>query len=128
MPTISGRLDGHGQPVVDLRIIGALRDATALVDTGYDGEILFYHDQLRDIGVQPIFTHMDRIRLADGTEIPLLVATVVVDWLGEPKPVNVDVVASSPPHDARSLIGCRLLRDALLEVDFPRGEVRISLG
>lgn len=59
--------------------------------------------ELRDVGVQPIFTHMDRIRLADGTEIPLLVAAAVVDWLGEPRPVKLCSKSISPGAKSGSL-------------------------
>ncbi len=58
---MDGRLDNRGQPVLDLGLAGARDTLTALIDTGFDGELL----------------------------------------------------------------GCQLLRDSTLDVNFPTGTVRI---
>lgn len=126
MPTLVGRLDGRGQPIVDIQIAGARDTITALIDTGYDGELFCYNDLLDAVGAQTRFTSVDHLRLADGTEVLLLVTSAVLDWLGRPRTVDIDVVATPAPLGARCLVGCRLLSDTRLEIDFPRGDVRIS--
>jgi hypothetical protein len=74
-------------------------------------------------------TAVDRVvqgRLADGSEATLLGAPLVVDWLGEQRSVRADLVPAIRPASARPLIGCRLLRDSRLEIDFPRSTVLVS--
>ena len=126
MPVIVGRLDRRGQPIADLELVGAHHRVTVLIDTGYDGEVFLYHEQLRQAGLEITFTRMDRIQLADGSETPLLVASITVNWLGERRAITLDVAPNPAPRDARGLIGCRLLHDSRLQIDFPQRSVRIS--
>ena len=51
MPAMEGRLDERGVPLIGLRLIPSPRQLSAIVDTGFDGELLVYYDDLRSIGV-----------------------------------------------------------------------------
>jgi predicted aspartyl protease len=126
MPVMNAYFDERGMPVLDLVVSPHGSRITALIDTGFDGEFLVYHDQLRAIGVDVVFDRAEQLRLADGSEVTLLGAALTIDWHGEPRRVNLDVVPTRAPHHARALLGCRLLRDSQLLIDFPAGTIRIS--
>ena len=126
MSVMDGRLDERGMPVLDVAVLPHASRITALIDTGFDGELLVYHDQLRAIGVDVVFDRAEQLRLADGSEVTLLGSTLTIDWHGEPRRVNLDVVPTKAPQRARALLGCRLLRDSQLHIDFPAGTIRIS--
>ena len=79
MATIVGRLDGRGQPIIDLRFVGTTDPLTAMIDTGYDGDVLCYHEQLSGIAGATGFVQSHRVRLADGTEVVLLVSRATLD-------------------------------------------------
>ena len=59
MPVIVGSLDHRGQPIADLELVGAHHRVTVLIDTGYDGEVFLYHEQLRQAGLEITFARMD---------------------------------------------------------------------
>jgi len=113
-------------PFVDLSLAGATRFLPALLDTGYDGELLVYYDDLRGIGIEARVDRVVQARLADGSDATLLGASLTIDWLGEARSVQADIVPAIRPASARPLVGCRLLRDSRLDIDFQRGTVLIS--
>jgi predicted aspartyl protease len=126
MPTIEGQLDDVGFPLLALRLIPSTRPLTVLIDTGFDGELMVYHDDLHAAGVEAVFDRAVQARLADGSQVTLLGAMLTVDWFGEPQRIHADVVPAIRPAHAYPLIDCRLLRDSRLEIDFPRGIVLVS--
>jgi hypothetical protein len=126
MPTIHGRLDDLGFPVIELSFVGGNSPLTAVLDTGFDGEPLLYYDDLLGTGLEPTVDRVVQGRLADGSEATLLGAPLVLDWFGERRSVRADLVPAIRPTSARPLIGCRLLRDSRLEIDFPRGTILVS--
>ena len=126
MPTIEGHIDDQGMPLIDLQLIPSRSALTALLDTGFDGELLVYYDDLRRAGIEVAADRIVQARLADGSDATLLGAPLIIDWFGELRPVRADIVPAIRPANARPLVGCRLLRDSRLEIDFPRGTVLVS--
>ncbi len=122
---MDGRLDGNGQPVIPVRFLGAAVPITLLIDTGFDGELLLYAEQLSRIGIPATYQDMTRVRLADGSETTFFIASATVEWQGEPRAVSIDVIPRPAPASARGLLGCGLLRDSRLSIDFPAGVVEI---
>ena len=122
---MDGRLDGNGQPVIPVRFLGATVPITLLIDTGFDGELLLYAEQLSRIGVPATYQDMTRVRLADGSEVTFFIANATVEWQGEPRTVSIDVIPRPAPASAKGLLGCGLLRDSRLSIDFPAGAVQI---
>jgi hypothetical protein len=53
MPTIHGQLDDLGFPVIELSFVGGNSPLTAVLDTGFDGELLLYYDDLLGTGLEP---------------------------------------------------------------------------
>ena len=51
MPTIEGHLDDQGMPVIDLQLLPSRSALTALLDTGFDGALLVFYDDLRRAGI-----------------------------------------------------------------------------
>lgn len=122
---MDGRLDGNGQPVIPVRFLGATVPLTLLIDTGFDGELLLYPEQLSRLGIPATYQDMTRVRLADGSEATFFIASATVEWQGEPRPVSIDVIPRPAPPSARGLLGCGLLRDSRLSIDVPAGAVQI---
>ena len=127
MPEMRGRLDEHGQPVLDLRLAGGTNVLTALVDTGFDGDMLVHRDHLTGAGIDMLLSHVEFARLADGNEAVLYAVPSTIEWFGTSRAVTIHVLPSDAAADEPILIGCRLLRDSRLEIDFPREIVRVSL-
>ncbi len=122
---MEGHLDEHGQPVIEIRLAGSTDPFTFLIDTGFDGEMLLYEHQLSRAGIPLIYQDMTRARLADGSEATFFVMTASVEWHGEAREVSIDVIPRAAPPLAWGLIGCGLLRDSRLAIDFPAATVQI---
>ena len=122
---MDGRLDEHGQPVIEIRLGRSTDPFTFLIDTGFDGEMLLYEDQLSQAGIRLIYQDMTRARLADGSEATFFVAAATVQWHGEVREISIDVIPRAAPPLAWGLIGCGLLRDSRLAIDFPAATVQI---
>lgn len=123
---MDGRLDDREQPVLDLSLVGVRESLTVLIDTGFEGELIAYQNQLTALGLQPVYRDLERVRLADGTIAVTLVTTIPVIWHGELRSVAVNVITQEASGEARALLGCQLLRDSMLDVDFPNATVRIT--
>lgn len=126
MPAIEGRLDVFALPLLDLRFLPTSRALTVVIDTGFDGELMVYYDDLGRLGIEATVDRGVPARLADGSEVLWPGAALTVDWFGEPRRLRAILVPSIRPSRTYPLIGCRLLRDSRLEIDFPRGTVRIT--
>ena len=122
---MDGHLDERGQPVISIRLAGSTQPVTFLIDTGFDGEILRYEDQLSRAGIPLTYENMTRARLADGSEATLFIATAGVEWHGDPRQISIDVIPRAAPPSAWGLLGCGLLRDSRLAIDFPAGIVEV---
>jgi predicted aspartyl protease len=123
---MDGRLDHRGQPILDLRLAGGEVPLAVLVDTGFDGELLAYRSQLDAAGLHPVSQDLERVQLADGTVVTTLVVTIGVHWHDELRPAIVNVIGYDAPEGARAVLGCQLLRDSTLNINFPAGTVRIT--
>ena len=123
---MDGRLDHRGQPILDLRLVGAEIPLAVLIDTGFDGELLVYRSQLEAAGLHPISQDLERVQLADGTVVTTLVVTIQVQWHDELRPSIVNVIGYDASEGARAILGCQLLRDSTLDINFPAGTVRIT--
>lgn len=126
MPTIEGLLNADGLPVIALELVGGTRPLTVLIDTGFDGDLLVYYDDLRGIGIEAQVDRIVQARLADGSEATLLGAMLTVNWYGDARAVRADLVPAIRPASALPLVGCRLLRDSRVDIDFARGTVLVS--
>ena len=123
---MDGYLDDSGSPRLVIHVAGATASLAALIDTGFDGELLTYVGPLDAIGVRPVYNDVASFRLADGNEATFFVTTLRITWHDTARDANVHIVPAAAPPGVSALIGCRLLRDSRLEIDFPRGTVRVA--
>jgi len=123
---MDGFLDDRGMPRLAIRFVGATASLTAVIDTGFEGDLLAYMDQLDAIGLRPPYRDIARFRLADGNEATFFVAALRIIWHDAQRDIDLDVVPATAPQGVTALIGCGLLRDSRLDIDFPRGAVLVS--
>ena len=120
-----GRIDNQGQPVISVRLIGIEDPYTALIDTGFNGDLIIYEEHAREAeltierGARPV-------TLADGSRVELVRADGVIEWFGEQCRVIVFLIPGPAPRHGRWQIGTQLLRDCRLEIDFRERSVRLS--
>ncbi len=92
---------------------------TAIVDTGFDGDVCVPTGVAVSLGLELIGEN--QVELADGTVQKKLLFAGSVDFLGERRPVQIYLTDS---EDA--LIGTSLLADCRLVVDFPAGATHVT--
>jgi clan AA aspartic protease len=108
-------------PTADVEAIGRRRRVrlTALIDTGFDGDICVPTTVAVSLGLELVGrTDME---LADGAVRTGFVFGGWVRFLGKKHRVIIHITES---EDA--LIGTRLLQECLLAIDFAAGKVRLS--
>ncbi len=123
---MDGFLDDRGMPRLAIRFVGATASLAAVIDTGFEGDLLAYMDQLDAIGLRPPYRDVASFRLADGNEAMFFVATLRILWHDAQRDVDLDVVPATAPPGVTALIGCGLLHDSRLAIDFPRRTVAVS--
>ena len=109
---IEGAVNAAHEAVVGLLVqgpSGRTRDVRAVVDTGFSRFLTLPPAMVTESGLA--FTGIDRVFLADGSEVTLHVYDVTVLWDGQPR----DVVAYVA--DATPLVGMALLAGHRLCVD-----------
>jgi hypothetical protein len=128
MPDISGGVDLRGRPIVRLKIAGFDDELLAMVDTGFNDELLMSEADAAVWGVVAAGL-ASKLELGDGTLIFARRGTVNAVWMGERRVFRVQItpnVKGTRQADAPvALIGTRLLADDKLEIDFPRKSLRI---
>jgi clan AA aspartic protease len=107
-------------PTFDLEVFGsrARIPITAIIDTGFDGEISLPTPLAVGLGLE--LAAETTVELADGTIKKQLVFAGSVHLLGETRNVAIFI---SDSDDA--LIGTALLADCRLTIDFPTNMVRL---
>ena len=113
---IEGAVNAAQEAVVGLLVqgpSGRTRDVRAVVDTGFSRFLTLPPAMVTELGLA--FTGIDRVFLADGSEVNVHVYDVTVLWDGQPR----DVVAYGA--DATPLVGMALLDRHRLCVDVEDG-------
>jgi predicted aspartyl protease len=107
--------------MVDVEVGGTRRTValTAVLDTGFDGELSVPLDVAVTLGLE--LTGADVIELADGSHKRELLFSGTAGVLGKRRQVAMYVTES---EDA--LVGTELLADCNLHIDFPAAKVRLS--
>ncbi len=107
-------------PTARIKITGSREtaDLTAIIDTGFDGDICIPTARAVQLGLELIGEQF--VELADGTERNELVFAASVRLFGQTRPVRVMLTDS---EDA--LIGTHLLDQFRLAIEFPGGQVKL---
>lgn len=107
-------------PTYEIRVRGARADIelTAIVDTGFDGDLCLPIEVAVPLGLELV--GREPIELADGTQKNELLFAAQVECLGETREVTAFLTESDDP-----LIGTNLLSDCRLTVDFTTERVTL---
>ena len=128
MAKLIGSVDLLGRPLVRVRPGGQDDDLLAIVDTGFNGEIMMGMHAARALRVL-LFPDAVDVELGTGAVERVLEGRLPVRWLDEERVAKVLVSVGWPapkPDTPVALIGTRLLRPHLLLVDFAAGTVEIE--
>jgi len=113
--------DEFGHPRVETSVKGSRASALvqAVVDTGFDGEICLPTSLAIQLGLE--LRDVLSVELADGTIQEKLVFAGTVIWEKQERDVMILLTESED-----TLLGIGLLRESVLEMNFPRQEIKIS--
>ena len=128
MAKLIGSIDALGRPLLRLPISGGHDDLLALVDTGFNGELMTSLDVARSLRIT-LDEDLEPIELGTGTVERVYVGRIDMRWLG--RQTRVEVLVSSrwpaPRPDAPvALIGTRLLRPHQLIIYFDADTLEIE--
>ena len=119
MSILEGWLDDHFRPRILLKLVGIPDPFPAVIDTAFNDSLWLPLRLTEEAGV----TLEGRITytLADGRREVGYYFNGYIQWFGSPREIRV-VVA----HGEDALLGAALLRECLLEVNFPSRTVKLS--
>ncbi len=125
---VRGGVDQRGRPLIRITVIGFDDELVAMVDTGFNGELLMSEKVAADWGISPVGIAA-KLELGDGSKIFAGRATVAVLWMGKRRAIAVQITPSTKgkkqADEPVALIGTRLLADDILEINFPAQTVVI---
>lgn len=120
---MTGTVDGAGRALLPITlrhpVSGSEKTIEAWIDTAFSGELVVPSLLLADLASFP--TTSIRARLADGSEVDLGAITLLLNWLGSLR--NVEVVTAQGQFP---LLGTGLLLDRVLTVDYPNRSVDLK--
>lgn len=122
--TMDGWIDGRGQPVMSVRLAGLEDPYVALIDTGFNRELIIFEEHAVQACLSIRHSRVP-ILLADGFRSEFLVSKGVVEWFGVEKIVELFIIPGPAPRVGRWQIGTQLLQDCRLEIDFLTRSVRL---
>jgi clan AA aspartic protease len=114
---MTGRVDAQKQATLRLQVFGPSGqslEATAVIDTGYNGKLTLPIATITALALTPDVTR--RVRLADTTRRVLNCFAAEILWAGQRRRILVLEVEGDP------LVGTALLDGHRLEIDFVDGD------
>ena len=124
---MGGIIDGYVDfstisPMLNIKLISSENEdleLAAIIDTGYNGEVIMSEDKIREIGLEFLGT-IDS-ELANGQIVEIEIYRGKIKWFDAIREI---AVGASQSKD--TLLGTLLLSDCELNVNFKHGEVRIE--
>jgi predicted aspartyl protease len=131
LPDIFGHVDARGRPIVSLTAPDGGDELLVVVDTGFNGTLLFHDNEISRRKCE-VITHLEEmVEFADGERRPLLLGRTNVSWFG--RPLTVDVLISQSERSRAvladepiGLLGTALLSQHKLTIDFAAHRVVIT--
>ena len=125
---VIGSVDGRHRPLIRVRFVGRDDDVLAIVDTGFNGQVMMASGDARLLGVT-LLEDNEEVELGHGKKVDVRLGEVRIEWLDEQHRVSVFV--SERPEPTREgepvmLLGTKLLSPHLLFVDFDARTVEIE--
>lgn len=128
MAKLIGSIDQFGRPLVRVRLPGGQDDLLAIVDTGFNGQLMLSLSVAQSLRIA-LEDDLVPVELGTGAIEEVYVGQLDIVWLERAKRARVLVSESWPapkPDAPVALIGTRLLRPHLLLVDFDTDTVEIE--
>lgn len=128
MAKLTGSIDDQGRPLVRLRLSRGQEDLLAIIDTGFNGQLMMSLSVARLLGMT-LENVLVPIELGTGTIERVYVGQLDAHWLDREHRLQVLVSKNWPapkPDAPAALIGKRMLRPHLLKIDFDAGAVEIE--
>lgn len=127
--TVVGSVDQRRRPIIRLQISGARDDVVALLDTGFNGELLVAQQDVQRLGVN-VRPLSSQAIMGDGSVVEVRRGDCSIMWLGSTRRTEVLVssvfVRAKLADDPVVLIGTQLLSPNLLLIDFAAATVEIE--
>ncbi len=124
-----GSIDGRFRPLLRLERPGGIDDVLALLDTGFNGELLCDRIVASHLGVVAN-GQLERVELAGGIEREAQSGRLTILWLGKVRQVQVLVSVDEPRPKADgepiALVGGALLAPSLVLLDYGAGTIEIE--
>jgi predicted aspartyl protease len=129
LPKMYGSVDLRGRPVVRIGRADGDDDFLAVVDTGFNGELLVAEEDVERIG-GAVSRVAATVELAGGLIHEVVQAKIEIVWMGRSRLVDIFIgiqpTARKSIDEPIALIGTGLLRPHLLLIDFDVGTVEIE--
>ena len=128
MAKLVGAVDDRGRPVVRVAVVGRDDEALAIVDTGFNGEVMLVEGDAPAVGVV-WRDEGESVELGHGESVNVRLGRLRIRWLDRERDVSVLVGERREPTRAGEpvmLIGTQLLSPHLLLVDFEARTVEIE--
>lgn len=109
-------------PLLEIQVSGPYQNfisCTAIVDTGFSGEIILSEHHINELGLKQIGT--DDVELANGEIVELNLFRGNICWFEKVREVTI---GSTQSEDA--LVGTMLLHQCTVHLDFPKSKVEIT--
>jgi predicted aspartyl protease len=123
-----GSVDHYLRPILRLKFAGQEDELIALIDTGFNGQLLMSQTLALRLNVQ-VNEFEDVVTLADGSLVAARQGHVTVEWFGKARNVHVQI---TPTHAKQRvsegdfvLLGTRLIAPDNLEIQFGRKTVTL---
>lgn len=128
MGTLIGNVDLKHRPLVRLELPGDSVGVLALLDTGFNGELIVPRDHVLELGFQAR-GGVAVVELAGGHRNEFQRGRGTIIWLGQER--QVEILISSEPTimregDPVAIVGTRLLAPHLLLIDFGARTVEVE--
>jgi len=125
MAKVIGSVDERGRPVV--RIEGRQESVLAIVDTGFNGDLMVTRDAATLLGADPLRRETE-VELGDGRTVRVYETRATIMWLDRERRVRVLVSDewTTIGDEPVGLLGTDLLLPHMLRIDFARGTVEIE--
>ena len=129
MRKLFGNVDLRGRPVVRIGRADGGDDFLAVVDTGFNGELLVSSEDVPRIGVAASRV-VATVELAGGLLQDVEQAKIEIMWMGRSRLVDIFIgiepAVRKSTDEPIALIGTGLLRPHLMLIDFQSGTVEIE--
>jgi len=122
-----GWIDARHRPLINLRVPNRQDPVPALIDTGFNGELLT-HGSGADVFSWKLTGVYEEVQAVGGAPLTAMALATII-WNGRVRDVTVHIVLNQNQRrrgDPGAIIGTLLLNDSKLTIDFVQQIVEIE--